>query len=1229
LKEAIISWGQRLNVNGYKGGEMNFHNNASKKSFQRVFACIVASLLLSSLTAIAAPNTFQVGAGTIHDTFVNNSFDTFALSPPFAETPAVFVLGNVAGSNSCEVRMENIGTTSFDAVCAEDSSWDGEHIAVPIQYAAITEGVKTIPTNNGGSVTFEVGCVDTNRVQHNCTTGCDTESYEPISFSAGFTNPPVVIANIQTVANATLGAPPVNPISPMLSVAVDNILNTGFDLALDLNKEDNVGTLNNEKVCWLAVEETSRCDLAGTDDTLNFSSLGGPASVAFEAIITPDNIDGWDNGCNNTEEATFTPGCFTSTPVAIATKRGRQEPEGWLRYCTLNTGELRITIDEQRVTGQNRQHVDETASVIAFGASFTTPVTLSRFISQRRGNRHLDFEWETESESFNIGFHLWAEVFGEWKQLNKRMIVSGSEAVGGAQRYQKTLKLKKGILENATAFGLSSLDNSGYEEFYGPFELGIDYGESAKMQPIDWSHVRSDYNANMRKAGYELIKGRWRKLNQTRQATWHKKEHQLDREIIDLVLPQSGIYRVTYDDLRNQGKRWNQMPLHKLALTYVGKGVPRLIVSDDELFNAGDEIIFYAPEMSAEMALYTKEMRYRLQRDASKVIEASVEPVKPATQGINSGYYLAFYEVGENQQYVPTSTNGDPWVDRKVVAVGSASSTEYQVDIPYDVLDQPAAISIGLVGGIDFPSVPSNNPDHHVVISVNGDLVADVRFDGFRHQAIDVTLPAGVLHKGLNTITITLPGDTGQVADLVHIDQVILQAPHASVFNSRVLTIPGQQQIEHYQINGVANEVRLFAYQANGNFAVLEGATLDNAMLTFAALPSTRPEGTFYAVVSEQGYAEPAIINSQRLSDPLKKHTSDYLIIAHPAFINEDLKKFTDAKRQSGFAVSIVNWLDIVETYGYGMPTPHAIQNLLKQAQVKHPFTHVLIVGGHSYDYNDYLGQGNVNFIPTQYQSVKKTFAYAPTDALLVDLNDDGTPDKSIGRWPVRTTQDLTNIVNKTLQWEKASPLYRDNTLLIADVSDEARQQDFAGQLKDVAKASGLLTTDHRATQIFLDDYVATNSSTPVLDAKSDILSLFTAGSQGVGTTIFNGHSSTSRWTFRNLLNVADVASMANQNAPTFVLPLACYTTLYELPSVNTLAHQLLFQSEAGAVAISGAAYLSEYRENAEFAKRVLQEIKATNSDIGTAILNVKKDLMPWNDMVTNWTLLGDPSLRF
>jgi hypothetical protein len=359
------------------------------------------------------------------------------------------------------------------------------------------------------------------------------------------------------------------------------------------------------------------------------------------------------------------------------------------------------------------------------------------------------------------------------------------------------------------------------------------------------------------------------------------------------------------------------------------------------------------------------------------------------------------------------------------------------------------------------------------------------------------------------------------------------------------------------------------------------------------------------------------------------KADTDYWVITHPSFNNEDLARFVEHKNQLGFNVSVANWHEIATVYGHGMELPQAINAFLKDAYTRSKFKYVLLVGGHTYDYNDYESKGSINFLPSPYVTVARKYAFSNSDTPLADLDGDGLPNVAIGRWPVRDAQDLQSIVNKTIVWENSGNAYTQNMLFVADEHDVARSQNYQATFLEMTEAIDLDFNDERVSSLFVDDYLGVQSDTPYADAKQDLLAYFDQ-SANTGLTVFNGHSSASRWSYRNLLNASDIASFSNTQAPTFVMPLACFTTRYDATVENTLAHQFLFSGDAGAVALSGPMFLSEYRENALFGQKLLQEIdQFPAKTVGELVLKLKQELKPWNDMVNNWAYLGDPSLRF
>jgi hypothetical protein len=104
---------------------------------------------------------------------------------------------------------------------------------------------------------------------------------------------------------------------------------------------------------------------------------------------------------------------------------------------------------------------------------------------------------------------------------------------------------------------------------------------------------------------------------------------------------------------------------------------------------------------------------------------------------------------------------------------------------------------------------------------------------------------------------------------------------------------------------------------------------------------------------------------------------------------------------------------------------------------------------------------------------------------------------------------------------------------------------------------------------------------------------------------------------------------------------MTCYTTYFVSPSGDTVAHRWMngYREDAagnaipgipnGAVAVHGAVVLSDYSQNEIFAGEVLTH-QLTGQTLGRATLLARREASRRNmgDLVKNWTLLGDPTLR-
>ena len=128
----------------------------------------------------------------------------------------------------------------------------------------------------------------------------------------------------------------------------------------------------------------------------------------------------------------------------------------------------------------------------------------------------------------------------------------------------------------------------------------------------------------------------------------------------------------------------------------------------------------------------------------------------------------------------------------------------------------------------------------------------------------------------------------------------------------------------------------------------------------------------------------------------------DYLIVTNPLFEGE-LGSLIALQQSCGYSVRVVR-TDAI----YAERSDHAADPQAIRAAIAAPNPRfVLLVGGDSYDYHNYLGIGSQSYLPTFYRAADPIVRFAPSDHPFVDANSDGIPERAIGRIPARTVAEL------------------------------------------------------------------------------------------------------------------------------------------------------------------------------------------------------------------------------
>ncbi len=827
-----------------------------------------------------------------------------------------------------------------------------------------------------------------------------------------------------------------------------------------------------------------------------------------------------------------------------------------------------------------------------------TPVTLESFLARRSGS-HWTIDWTTAAEAGNLGFWLEAETAEGWRRVGSRPLLAVTGDGTASRRYRVEIPFRP-----ALSFRLEDVNLFGQTRVHGPFRPEIDYGWSEPPREIDWEAVRREQRHDSR----ELTAGRSRSSRAGRRAArqgW---------PTVDLRVDRTGLYRVTHEQLRQAGADFAGVHPRSLALLKQGQPVPMRVGSadgyaggaKDRWFGEGFFIEFYG---EAAGSLYTDEMVYQLLVDASRVERFKLEASPARPNARPQTIYQETSRFGRNREYSFAAPNGDPWYDTGMLVW--TEGREWTFDFIAGDL-QPGAgqpvLTIEVWGVTDWPL----DPDHHLVVEVNGTVVAERFFDGLSVETLQILLPDGLVREGTNQLKLRLPGDTGAEFDLIHLEDFRLTYPRAlRARQDQLAFVAGGEAIE---VGGLASPDALVYRLGRKPAWVADPEFMTEGEGWRVRFPGHK-EPVLYLVATPDQLLAPRIELARGPMDLLEGQ-ADYLMISHPHFLDE-LAPLVAAREAEGLNVRVVDVEEVYAAYSHGVFDPEAIRLFIADAAHGLGVRAVLLVGADSYDYHDYLGLGSISFIPSLYAATGNIVRFAPSDALLADLDGDGIPDLPIGRFPVRTRRELANLIAKTLDYPGAERP-QGQAVLAADAGSSGSVR-FRQQSELFLEALG---PGWKATRVYLDD--------SQVGAARILLGEAIGG--GAALTNFIGHSGPRAWTFVGLFTTQDALTLSNFGQPTVVLQWGCWNTYHVDPQFDTLGHGFLLADGRGAAAVLGSTTLSE-AASAEALSRLLAPLIAQPGlSLGEAVTQAKQrlgvarpDLV---DVLLGWTLLGDPMLR-
>ncbi|MGB9177699.1 MAG: C25 family cysteine peptidase, partial [Pyrinomonadaceae bacterium] len=311
--------------------------------------------------------------------------------------------------------------------------------------------------------------------------------------------------------------------------------------------------------------------------------------------------------------------------------------------------------------------------------------------------------------------------------------------------------------------------------------------------------------------------------------------------------------------------------------------------------------------------------------------------------------------------------------------------------------------------------------DHHIKVFFNNTEVGVLNYGYHDHSAVSILLSPGLAVNGDNAIKFVNVGPTGD-ANIIDYARIIYAHTYTADNNALRFTMKSGQvvsvggfttpNIRVFEISDPQNvrEIHPLVEQSGGTYSITVEAVDQKVKgrRTFVALPDTQ-------------FSHPAaIVQNQPSSLHAVTTGADLVIISHSNFI-QSVAPLAQLRTSQGLVVNTVDVEDLYDEFSYGIHTPQAIKDFLKNATdhwTKTP-RYVLLVCDASLDPRNYLKNGNFDFVPSR--TVDTDYTETVSDEMLADFDNDYVAEIPIGRLPARTVADCDVLVSKIVNYTPAA----------------------------------------------------------------------------------------------------------------------------------------------------------------------------------------------------------------
>lgn len=665
--------------------------------------------------------------------------------------------------------------------------------------------------------------------------------------------------------------------------------------------------------------------------------------------------------------------------------------------------------------------------------------------------------------------------------------------------------------------------------------------------------------------------------------TWQPPAH--SGNVYKINVRTDGIYQLSHSFL-NANTNWqlNSIDPHFFRIFNQGVEVPIFVSGEaDGNFNAADAINFYGAAFTGEndsgvwqKGDFTDENVYWILVGTQPGARMSTRNVAPANIYPTPTSFISTIHLEQNPIFAPFHTVLDTDLFTWKLAYWPGSDNSQAVQHHNNMIPSistDSSFQCSLLFESRGRTYKDADPDHHVLVKVNNNLIGEIYLDAYEVRQDLFTFSQNLL-GGPGTTAIDV---SHEVTDpvLLGIDADAVASNWFKLTYSRTLEAYNDQLAFHFDTGSfqfaipgfTSNKILLFDVSAPASPILLTAPMIQSQGgffgLSFQDVIPTGGEDYLASVpmnVSSNDFILDVPSDLQAV-DP----TTNWILIAPQAWISEPgVQNLRNFRQSQGLMSQVVAVDDIYDEYNFGIVSPYAVKNFLQSVyNSSNPpkLQYVVLVGDADWDYKDYANDGNYNLLPT-YMVPDPGFA-SPFHVLAIHSFDnyygcfsgtDSIPEILIGRVPARTPIEVNDSLGKILFYETGitDHSWLGNNLFGSDCQDYL---DFELQ-QDINAAYLQPDPPYQATKKYFR-LPPWNCSTKDGNGNgiSDVIEELNAG-QAVSSWI--GHGSFQQWGFNSFVDVADMSDLSNATKPTVMLNANCFTGAFYHAVVQSLMEAFL-----------------------------------------------------------------------